>query len=480
MKPQLYIHIGFPKTGTTALQDFFYTHKAELEKSGIFYPAPLLGPMLAGHQGHLSLSATDSLLRHDAIPWTAYQKAYLDQLLAAKCKINILSAESLPYDPPANLSIFRNHFQIKIICFFRNIFDFFVSLKKQVIKEGLRQGIFILHLHRNFQILARVEEYINFFGQENCIFVNYDKIKKDGNIIDVFLKTIHADFDYSRASVKNSNVTPPDAASMFLYQLSFLPFSFAEWAVVRNEILAMDLSAWRDFRCTLLPPCFFNLDDEARQAIGRQGQLLQDPHWYDASLARGKELAAIPNHDLPPRIQHDIFNRLSEKARAILARHWPGAAQASPAKPLLPSMEHMEQESFELLKQLHQGYTISIATTVRLQNKLNKEAEREREREREREPAWPQRLRALASYFPNCGPAAPRSFRRTRDRHTPYDSPACSIFPGILSAMPTWRGRPLTRYGTMCATARAKAATRPRGFPLAPMGAPIPMCSRTA
>ena len=113
------------------------------------------------------------------------------------------------------------------------------------------------------------------------------------------MKTIHADFDYSRYRVENDNVTPPDAANMFLYQLSFLPFSFAEWAVVRNEILAMDLSAWRDFRCTLLPPCFFNLDDEARQAIGRQGQLLQDPHWYDASLARGKELAAIPNHDLP-------------------------------------------------------------------------------------------------------------------------------------------------------------------------------------
>ena len=178
MKPQLYIHIGFPKTGTSTIQKFFCAHKAELEKSGIFYPTPLLGPMLAGHQGHCSLGENDSPLRHDIVPWTAYQKAYLDQLLAAKCKIHILSAEVLPYDAPANLSTFRNDFQIKIICFFRNIFDFFVSLKKQVIKEGLRQVIFILHLHRNFQILAQVEEYIKFFGQENCIFVNYDKIKK--------------------------------------------------------------------------------------------------------------------------------------------------------------------------------------------------------------------------------------------------------------------------------------------------------------
>ncbi|WP_302580442.1 hypothetical protein [uncultured Desulfovibrio sp.] len=421
MKPQLYIHIGFPKTGTSTIQKFFCAHKAELEKSGIFYPTPLLGPMLAGHQGHCSLGENDSPLRHDIVPWTAYQKAYLDQLLAAKCKIHILSAEVLPYDAPANLSTFRNDFQIKIICFFRNIFDFIVSGNKQVIKEGLRQDIFTYYLYRNFHILARVEEYINFFGLENCIFLNFDKIKKDGNIIDAFFKTIHADFDYSRYRVENDNVTPPDAANMFLYQLSFLPFSFAEWAVVRNEILAMDLSAWRDFRCTLLPAWVFNLDDEARQAIGRQGQLLQDPHWYDATLKRGEELAAIPNHDLPPRIQHDIFNRLSEKARAILARHWPGAAQASPAKPLLPSMEHMGQDAFELLKKLHQGYTISIGNVLHLQNKLNKEAERERERERERESLHGRNARGRGRHtFPTAGLLRLALFgaRATGIRHT--------------------------------------------------------------
>lgn len=332
-----------------------------------------MGSMLEGwHQGHCSLGEVDSPLRHDIIPWTEYQKGYLDELLAAKCKINILSAEVLPYDFPANLSSFCNEFQIKIICFFRNIFDFLVSGNKQLIKEGLRQDLFTYHLYRNFHILAHIEEYINFFGFENCIFLNYDKIKKEDNIIDVFLNTIHADFYYSNYSVENDNITPADAANMFLYQLSFLPFSFTEWKILKNKILCMDLSAWRDFRCTLLPPWVFNLDGEAKQAIGRQGELLQDPDWYDKTMERGKELAAIPNHDLPPEIQHDIFNRLSEEARTVLVRHWPKAAQARPTEPLLPSMEHIAPESFELLVGLRQGYTIGLGTILRLQQQIER------------------------------------------------------------------------------------------------------------
>ncbi len=373
MKPQLYIHIGFPKTGSTTLQRFFFSHKVALEKSGIFYPTPLAGAMPgAAQQGHCTLSEGASSIYRDIRPWTEYRKIYLDELLAANCRIHILSAETLPYDSPANLTCFRNDFQIKIICFFRNIFDFLVSGKRQVLKEGLRQDLFTYHRHRNFHILARIEEYINFFGFENCIFLNYDRIRKEGNLIDVFLRTIHADF-HPGCHMENANVTPADAASMFLYQLSFLPFSLAEWRILRKELLCMDLSAWRDFRCTLLPPRVFELDDEARQAIGRQGELLRDPDWYDKTVERGRELAAIPNHDLPPEAQHDIFSRLSEEARAILGRRWPGAAQAGSAEPLLPSMEHLAREPFELLVGLHQGYVTSFKTAFHLQRQLMKD-----------------------------------------------------------------------------------------------------------
>lgn len=384
MKPLLYIHVGFPKTGSSTIQKFFCSHKSELEKAGICYPEPRVGIMLGGiaHKGHCSMSKADFPFRHDIISWKEYKKLYINEILSAKCKINVLSAEALAYDTPEDLSEFCKYFKIKIICFFRNIFDFLMSGNKQIFKEGLRQDLFTYCMYMNSHILANIERYINFFGAENCIFLDFDKIRNNGNIIDMFLNAIHADFAYSPQHIENDNITPADAANMFFYQCSFLPFNFADWEVLKTEILGMDLSEWRDFRCTLLPQWVFELDDEARRAIRRQGELLREPDWYDKTLARGRELAVIPNHDLPPKIQHDIFNRLSETARAILARHWPRVARAKPAEPLLPSMEHMAQEPFELLSGLHQRYAIELGTAFRLQQQLTQEQERERERHR--------------------------------------------------------------------------------------------------
>ena len=223
----------------------------------------------------------------------------------------------------------------------------------------------------------------------------------------------------------------------------------------------MDLSAWRDFRCTLLPPWVFNLDGEAKQAIGRQGELLQDPDWYDKTMERGKELAAIPNHDLPPEIQHDIFNRLSEEARTVLVRHWPKAAQARPTEPLLPSMEHIAPESFELLVGLRQGYTIGLGTILRLQ-----QIER-----RGRVAVAPASAGAILSQLRACL----ASLFSTPTRQ------AYAIRQSGLFDIPYPRAAPMAQADddpVLLCSAFAKPS-RPRGFPTTPIGAPIPMCSRT-
>ena len=38
MKKNLILHIGMGKTGTSALQDFFWENRARLKKSGLCYP----------------------------------------------------------------------------------------------------------------------------------------------------------------------------------------------------------------------------------------------------------------------------------------------------------------------------------------------------------------------------------------------------------------------------------------------------------
>ena len=40
MPPKLYLHIGINKTGTSAIQRYLSSHRAELVRESVLYPAP--------------------------------------------------------------------------------------------------------------------------------------------------------------------------------------------------------------------------------------------------------------------------------------------------------------------------------------------------------------------------------------------------------------------------------------------------------
>ena len=205
-------------------------------------------------------------------------------------------------------------------------------------------------------------------------------------MLDVFLKTIGDDIDFKHTDIQNDNITPSDALTMFMYQLSFFPFAYSEWATLKENFLQLDLQNWHSYRATFLPSWIFDLDDDCKRRIRRQGELLQDPDWYDYTMTRGEELAAIENHDLPPEIQHDIWEKLSDEARSIILRYWPKAGQAKHNEPLLPALEKIAPDVFEQMTVLRHGYTVCLGNSFRHQQKIEDLlGERERERERERE-----------------------------------------------------------------------------------------------
>ena len=384
MNHKLYIHIGMAKTGTSTIQKYFYLNMDLLKSLGVYYPSPLVSPLVKDwHVGHCSIGQADSSIRYDITPWHFYRDRYLGMLKSAQCKTNILSAEVLFYDSPKNLAVFKDNFDTKIICFFRNVFDFLKSAVQQTIKEGLRQDLFTFSSHRNHHVLGWIEDYILFFGKENCIFLNFDKLRRQHSMLDVFLKTIGDDIDFKHTDIQNDNITPSDALTMFMYQLSFFPFAYSEWATLKENFLQLDLQNWHSYRATFLPSWIFDLDDDCKRRIRRQGELLQDPDWYDYTMSRGEELAAIENHDLPPEIQHDIWEKLSDEARSIILRYWPKAGQAKHNEPLLPALEKIAPDVFEQMTVLRHGYTVCLGNSFRHQQKIEDLLERERERERE-------------------------------------------------------------------------------------------------
>ena len=474
MKPLLYIHIGFPKTGTSTIQKFCFENRDHLKEKGIYYPAPLGTPVFSGHTGHLDISEKTAALFQGRVPWKKCLNRYLSDMLQAKCKINILSSEGLASDNPKNLELFRKEFDVRIVCFFRNIFDFLSSHEKQVVKDGLRCDFFANLRHRNTCFLYAVDQYVKFFGIENCIFLNYDRITKEGNILDSFFRSLNTDIDIDKYTFTKENITPPDAAMMFFYQLSFLPFVRWEWNTLRNEIFQMDFSSWKSYRCTLLPSFVFSLDDAAKRALLRQGELLHDTNWYDYTLARGKKLAAIETHDLPLEIQHDIWGKLSDAARAAIIRHWPKAGTVKPGEPILPSLENIRPDLFDQMRILRRGYTTCLGNFLREKQKndsLMRERERERERERDAGRRCFQHCRVPSS--PDSARASLRLFPLRRVRPATSGVPVFLMSAGILSVMLTLRRRVSIPSRTMSALGRKKAAIPHRGSPR------LPICRQT-
>lgn len=402
MKPLLYIHVGFPKTGTTTIQKFCLDNRDHLKKKDIYYPVPLGTPEFNGHIGHLDISENAEGIFQSSVSWKKCLDRYFEDMIHAKCSTNILSAEALVGDNPKNLDILNNEFDVRIVCFFRNFFGFLSSHEKQIVKLGLRNDVFLNLKHRNHSILFSIEKYVDFFGLDKCIFLNYDNIAKEGNILDSFFHSLDVDIDISKYSITKENITPSDVATMFFYQLSFLPLVRWEWNILRKEILSMNFSQWRSYRCTLLPSFVFTLDNEAKRSIRRQGELLNDPNWYDYTISRGEEMAKITNHDLPSEVQCEIWEKFSDSARAIIRRHCPKVEQAMSKVPFLPSLERIPPDVFEQMAILRRGYTTCLCNLTMKQSKidsLEKEFARERERESAKERAREserQRLRVSA------------------------------------------------------------------------------------
>ena len=135
--------------------------------------------------------------------------------------------------------------------------------------------------------------------------------------------------------------------------MSFLPLNYKEWFVLHNEILALDLSKWKDYHCSFLPQKAFCLDKSTLDAIHRQAELLSDSEWYSFTMKKKVFFSNMGDHDLPFEIQRCIFESLSDKARNIISQYWPHI-DVSKGK-ILPSMRNIASEPFNLLVRLRQN-----------------------------------------------------------------------------------------------------------------------------
>lgn len=345
-KPILFMHMGFPKTGTSTIQEFLYQNRLELLQTGICYPAPLQGIVLTDVQehGHAHACVTLEKANMSVYGWQWAREHFCAEMKAAGTTVNILSSENFVFEHSDHIAWYLNDFEVKGIYYFRNLFDYLLSLQKTFIRNCLRPDVFTFEYFRNIRILACLRHHMRVLGRDHCFFRDFDHVKP--RLLEDFNGIVGMGGLDGFSKVENVNVTPGDAVHAFLYHLSFLPLGYAQYKILKRDLYGMDLEQFAWYKFNALPDAVYELDDYAKRAIKMQGELLQDVDWYDKTLVRRDALKSIPYQNLPTAVQYYIYERLSPESQNIL-RQWLDIYDGN--TPFLPDMTNVDSWKIHVL-----------------------------------------------------------------------------------------------------------------------------------
>ena len=205
--PEFILHIGYSKTGTTAIQNFLSSNRQNLLQEGILYPdiscndawinTPdhnLVGRSLAGHKGWMNMNLSD------------YFNQFFDQIKVHNPEKVILSGETFMgsiepwnYDSTDSyqtalheainrLSTMLKNNNIRILVYLRRQDEWMESIINQNIKVSalLPEPIKSADIKKTIDLYSprlnyysALEPWSNTFGDENIIIGVYEK-SKDG------------------------------------------------------------------------------------------------------------------------------------------------------------------------------------------------------------------------------------------------------------------------------------------------------------
>jgi hypothetical protein len=195
----LYIHIGAPKTGTTALQFFLAQNRQALKAKGFLYPG--------SDPTHLDICTVlpkDIPIGIEGCPRTAVPR-YLAEIRRSPCHTYILSAEYLAFTGNAEVlrELIPTSTAVRIVYYARRQ-DFLIeSYYNQQMKSHLhwvKKRLDEVPLSRIYSKLffdhSRViTPWADLFGKENIIVRCYEKQQMQGDSIRDFAQVIGLSLD---------------------------------------------------------------------------------------------------------------------------------------------------------------------------------------------------------------------------------------------------------------------------------------------
>lgn len=190
----IYLHIGLPKSGSSAIQVYLNDNNVELKKLNVLYPWPhkyrQLFKTSAGNGKKISLVFKNGMKEKEI-------NTIKDELYNYDKKYDkvIISSEGLStnFKDPSQLKRFiPENSEYKIVLYVRNQVDKFVSDTNQTIKNALREDYNISERWFEFNnYYELLERWSDVFGKDNIIAKVYDRdLFKDGDLIKDFCSVL--------------------------------------------------------------------------------------------------------------------------------------------------------------------------------------------------------------------------------------------------------------------------------------------------
>ncbi|MEY8214958.1 MAG: hypothetical protein RPR97_10835 [Colwellia sp.] len=187
-KKKIFIHIGTPKTGTTALQAFFTSHTSALAKKNIVYP-------VSGRRRnqHFYLAIPQS--NNQKLVKKVWQSLY-DELDSTQWNTAVISSERFSREDPMEVfnACKRFNADIHIVVFFRERKALLSSHYRTAIKTGARvcctaDAFIPFWFERSdvFNYDALIRRWRDPFGDDNVHVLSYDQVVENNNSATAFL-----------------------------------------------------------------------------------------------------------------------------------------------------------------------------------------------------------------------------------------------------------------------------------------------------
>ncbi len=207
-KKQIYLHIGYNKTGTSAVQNSFYRNRKSLKKNGVYYPVKCRGKRRS--PAHHSLA--ESLLYHIGKPLPRFVNAKIyreypmdyywnllkHELADTDCQAIFISSEAFNRlrANPGQIEFIREHlhdFDVKILVYLRSLPEFLESAYNQAVKRG-RESRSVDELMEmgwmNINYFEEIEQWAAVFGTNNMIVRIFDKETMKGGVVKDIIKVL--------------------------------------------------------------------------------------------------------------------------------------------------------------------------------------------------------------------------------------------------------------------------------------------------